>query len=139
MSSLAMSVCPSRKNYWQQFWTLIYPVDWSQIHPEYRTEPIFVSWFQRAYFHVSLVRRKKFKFGLQIASYKFRCRQTFCTSLSSVEIHFQSNRYFTTFIVFSKSMYLCATFIKRIIHNLICSDALCMRNDVQCTLYIIVL
>ena len=53
--------------------------------------------------------------------------------------HFQSNRYFTTFIVFSTSMlfiYLCATFIKRIIHNLICSDALCMRNNVQCTFYI---
>ena len=76
---------------------------------------------------------------LQIASYKFRFRQTFCTSLSSVEIHFQSYRYFTTFIVFSTSMlviYLCATFIKRIIHNLICSDALCMRNNVQCTFYI---
>ena len=40
--------------------------------------------------------------------------------LSSVEIHFQSNRYFTTFIVFSTSMlfiYLCATFIKPISHN----------------------
>ena len=76
---------------------------------------------------------------LQIASYKFRFRQTFCTSLSSVEIHFQSNRYVTTLVVFSTSMlfiYLCATFIKRIIHNLICSDALCMRNNVQCTFYI---
>ena len=69
-------------------------------------------------------------------------RRTFCTSLSSVEIHFQSNRFFTTFVVFSTSMlfiYLCATFITRIIHNLICSDALCMRNNVQCTLYMIVL
>ena len=105
---------------------------------------MFVSWFQRAYFHVSLgsVWLKEFKFRLQIASYKFRCRQTFCTSLSSVEIHFQSNRYFTTFIVFSTSMlfiYWCATFIKRIIHNLLCSDALCMRNNVQYTLYMIVL
>ena len=39
--------------------------------------------------------------------------------------------YFTTFIVFPTSMLfinLGATFIKRIIHNLICSDALCMRN-----------
>ena len=82
------------------------------------------------------------KFRLQITSYKFKFRQTFCTSLSSVEIHFQSNRYFTTFIVFSTSMlfiYLCATFIKRIIHNLICFDALCMRNNVQCTLYMNVL
>ena len=51
-------------------------------------------------------------------------------------------RYFTTFIVFSTSMlfiYLCTTFLKRIIYNLICSDALCMRNNVQCTLYMIVL
>ena len=80
---------------------------------------------------------KKFKFRIQIASYKFRCRQTFCTSLSSVEIHFQSNRYFTTFIVFSTSMlfiYLCATFIKRIIHNLICSDALCSMYEKQCAM-----
>ena len=76
---------------------------------------------------------------LQIASHKFRFRQTFFTNLSSVEIHFQSNRYFTTFIMFSTSMlfiYLRATFIKRIIHNLICSDALCMRNNVPCTFYI---
>ena len=35
--------------------------------------------------------------------------------------------------------YLCTTFIKRIIRNLICSDALCMRNNVQCTLYMTVL
>ena len=66
-------------------------------------------------------------------------RSTFCTSLSSVEIHFQLNRYFTTFIVFSTSrlfIYLCTTFIKRIIHKLICSDALCMRNNVQGTFYI---
>ena len=77
---------------------------------------------------------------LQIAGYNFSFdRRTFCTSLSSVDIHFQSNRYFTTFIVFSTSMlfiYLCTTFIKRIIHNLICSDVLCMRNNVQCTFYI---
>ena len=42
-----------------------------------------------------------------------------------MEIHFQSNKLFTTVIVFSTSMlfiYLCTTFIKRIIHNLICSD-----------------
>ena len=34
-------------------------------------------------------------------------------------------------------IYLCTTFIQRIIYNLICSDALhvCMRNNVQCTLY----
>ena len=77
-------------------------------------------------------------FKLQVTNFSFD-RRTFCTSLSSVEIHFQSNRYFTTFIVFSTSMlfiYLCTTFIKRIIHNLICSDALCMRNNVQCTFYI---
>ena len=77
-------------------------------------------------------------FKLQVTNFGFD-RRTFCTSLSSVEIHFQSNRYFTTFIVFSTSMlfiYLCTTFIKRIIHNLICSDALCMRNNVQCTFYI---
>ena len=77
-------------------------------------------------------------FNLQVTNFSFD-RRTFCTSLSSVEIHFQSNRYFTTFIVFSTSMlfiYLCTTFIKRIIHNLICSDALCMRNNVQCTFYI---
>ena len=61
MSSLAMSVRLSvrpsffrGKNYWQQFWILTYPVDWSQIYPKYRTEPMFVSWFQRAYFYVSL-------------------------------------------------------------------------------------
>ena len=36
-------------------------------------------------------------------------------------------------------IYICTTFVKRIIHNLICSDALCMRNNVQCTLYMIVL
>ena len=84
----------------------------------------------------------KFKFRLQIASYKFRFRQTLCTSLSSVEIHFQSNRYFTAFIVFSTSILfidLCTTFIQRIIHNLICSDARNMRHNVQCTLYMIVL
>ena len=77
-------------------------------------------------------------FKLQVTNFSFD-RRTFCTSLSSVEIHFQSNRYFTTFIVFSTSMlfiYLCTTFIKRIIHNLICSDALCMRNNVECTFYI---
>ena len=77
-------------------------------------------------------------FKLQVTNFSFD-RRTFCTSLSSVEIHFQSNRYFTTFIVFSTSMlfiYLCTTFIKRIIHNLICSDALCLRNNVQCTFYI---
>ena len=77
-------------------------------------------------------------FKLQVTNLSFD-RRTFCTSLSSVEIHFQSNRYFTTFIVFSTSMlfiYLCTTFIKRIIHNLICSDALCMRNNVHCTFYI---
>ena len=77
-------------------------------------------------------------FKLQVTNFSFD-RRTFCTSLSSVEIHFQSNRYFTTFIVFSTSMlfiYLCTTLIKRIIHNLICSDALCMRNNVQCTFYI---
>ena len=48
----------------------------------------------------------------------------------------------TPFIVFSTSMlfiYLCTISIKRIIHNLICYDALCMRNNVQCTLYMIVL
>ena len=76
-------------------------------------------------------------FKLQVTNFSFDRRQTY--SLSSVEIHFQSNRYFTTFIVFSTSMlfvYLCTTFIKRIIHNLICSDALCMRNNVQCTFYI---
>ena len=77
-------------------------------------------------------------FKLQVTNLSFD-RRTFCTSLSSVEIHFQSNRYFTTFIVLSTSMlfiYLCTTFIKRIIHNLICSDALCMRNNVQCTFHI---
>ena len=77
-------------------------------------------------------------FKLQVTNLSFdRC--TFCISLSSVEIHFQLNRYFTTFIVFSTSrlfIYLCTTFIKRIIHNLICSDALCMRNNVQGTFYI---
>ena len=74
-------------------------------------------------------------FKLQVTNLSFD-RRTFCTSLSSVEIHFQLNRYFTTFIVFSTSrlfIYLCTTFIKRIIHNLICSDALCMRNNVQGT------
>ena len=78
-------------------------------------------------------------FKLQVTNFSFD-RRTFCTSLSSVEIHFQSNRYFTTFIVFSTSMlfiYLCTTFIKRIIHNLICSDALCMRNNVQCTFLVV--
>ena len=78
-------------------------------------------------------------FKLQVTNFSFD-RRTFCTSLSSVEIHFQSNRYFTTFIVFSTSMlfiYLCTAFIKRIIHNLICSDALCMRNNVQYTFYIV--
>ena len=77
-------------------------------------------------------------FKLQVTNLSFD-RRTFCTSLSSVEIHFQLNRYFTTFIVFSTSrlfIYLCTTFIKRIIHNLICSDALCMRNNVQGTFYI---
>ena len=72
-------------------------------------------------------------FKLQVTNFSFD-RLTFCSSLSSVEIHFQSNRYFTTFIVFSTPMlfiYLCTTFIKRIIHNLICSDALCMRNNLQ--------
>ena len=33
-------------------------------------------------------------------------------------------------------IYLCTTIIKRIIHNLIYSDALCMKNNVQCTFYI---
>ena len=40
--------------------------------------------------------------------------------------------------LFSTSMlfiYLCTTFIKHIIHNLKCSDELCMRNNVQCSLY----
>ena len=77
-------------------------------------------------------------FKLQVTNLSFD-RRTFCTSLSSVEIHFQLNRYFTTFIVFSTSrlfIYLCTKFIKRIIHNLICSDALCMRNNVQGTFYI---
>ena len=77
-------------------------------------------------------------FKLQVTNLSFD-RRTFCTSLSSVEIHFQLNRYFTTFIVFSTSrlfIYLCTTFIKRIIHHLICSDALCMRNNVQGTFYI---
>ena len=77
-------------------------------------------------------------FKLQVTNLSFD-RRTFCTSLSSVEIHFQLNRYFTTFIVFSTSrlfIYLCTTFIKRIIHKLICSDALCMRNNVQGTFYI---
>ena len=77
-------------------------------------------------------------FKLQVTNLSFD-RRTFCTSLSSVEINFQLNRYFTTFIVFSTSrlfIYLCTTFIKRIIHNLICSDALCMRNNVQGTFYI---
>ena len=77
-------------------------------------------------------------FKLQVTNLSFD-RRTFCTSLSSVEIHFQLNRYFTTFIVFSTSrlfIYLCITFIKRIIHNLICSAALCMRNNVQGTFYI---
>ena len=77
-------------------------------------------------------------FKLQVTNLSFD-RRTFCTSLSSVEIHFQLNRYFTTFIVFSTSrlfIYLCTTFIKRIIHNLICSDALCMRNNMQGTFYI---
>ena len=77
-------------------------------------------------------------FKLQVTNLSFD-RRTFCTSLSSVEIHFQLNRYFTTFIVFSTSrlfIYLCTTFIKRIIHNLICSDALCMRNNVQGTFHI---
>ena len=77
-------------------------------------------------------------FKLQVTNLSFD-RRTFCTSLSSVEIHFQLNKYFTTFIVFSTSrlfIYLCTTFIKRIIHNLICSDALCMRNNVQGTFYI---
>ena len=77
-------------------------------------------------------------FKLQVTNLSFD-RRTFCTSLSSVEIHFQLNRYFTTFIVFSTSrlfIYLCTTFIKRIIHNLICSDGLCMRNNVQGTFYI---
>ena len=74
-------------------------------------------------------------FKLQVTNLSFD-RRMFCTSLSSVEIHFQLNRYFTTFIVFSTSrlfIYLCTTFIKRIIHNLICSDALCIRNNVQGT------
>ena len=30
-------------------------------------------------------------------------------------------------------------YFQRFIHNLICSDALCMSNNVQCTLYKIVL
>ena len=78
-------------------------------------------------------------FKLQVTNLSFD-RRTFCTSLASVEIHFQLNRYFNTFIVFSTSrlfIYLCTTFIKRIIHNLICSDALCMRNNVQGTFYIL--
>ena len=48
----------------------------------------------------------------------------------------------SSFIVFSTSMLFinfCSTFTKRIIHNLTCSDALCMSNTVQCTLYMIVL
>ena len=77
-------------------------------------------------------------FKLHVSNLSFD-RRTFCTGLSSVEIHFQSNRYFTTFIMFSTSMlfiYLCTPFIKRIIHNLLCSNALRMRNNVQCPFYI---
>ena len=36
-------------------------------------------------------------------------------------------------------IYLCTTFIKRIIHKLICSERLYMKVNVQCTLYKIVL
>ena len=47
-----------------------------------------------------------------------------------------------SFLCFLRQCYLyiyVQHFIKRIIHNLICSDALCMRNNVQCTRYMIVL
>ena len=40
------------------------------------------------------------------------------------------------YCTFAGATSLCATFIKRIIHNLICSDVLCMRNNVQSTFYI---
>ena len=78
-------------------------------------------------------------FKLQVTNLSFDRRFVQVCRLWKMEIHFQLNRYFTTFIVFSTSrlfIYLCTTFIKRIIHNLICSDALCMRNNVQGTFYI---
>ena len=77
---------------------------------------------------------------LQIASYKFKFRQTYvlyksvvCGNTFSIErilYYFHCVFYVNVIYIFMYNIY------KRIIHNLICSDALCMRNNVQCTFYI---